>query len=523
MFRSIINFLKRPRNYILTGAAVIVFISVIFFVRKSSNSFATITADIAPIRQEISVTGRIKPAKNLDLSFETSGRISSIPVKVGQNVFAGQFLMSLDLSELNAQKLNAQAGVSAAQARLDQLTNGARSEDVAVFQTSLENSSEGLINSSRASLDAAKNSMIILTDAQYAYFTGNSADSNRIADAKEAVLQKIYGQPFLGRIATYYFSQLIDVMTPKLDAAEKSGDHNKILAISGEIKEVLMGSEDALGITYNVLESSPSKTNVSAAKSNILSQISILTSAENSFKSAQDQLNLKKAPATRFDVQIAGSQLDQAKANLAAIQAQINKKVIIAPISGMIAEINGEIGEMSNPAAGPAISLISNSNYEVEAQVPEADIVKAKVGNGALVSLDAYGSDVVWNIKIVKIYPAEKMIDGVATYKTVFQFNGNDERIRSGMTANIDIISDQKEKALVIPQRAVIRKNGAKFVKVVVEKKDASAYQLANFKNVFEDKKQAIYEVPVETGIKGANGKIEILSGLKAGERVVVE
>lgn len=522
MFTKITIFFKRRRNLILIGVVAVILVLVILSRGKSGDTFRTVTVSTAAIQQEISVTGRVQPSKKAGLSFEMPGRISSIAAKIGQNVFAGQFLMSLDLGELNAQKLNAQAGVIASKARLDQLVNGARSEDVAVFQTSLENSSEGLISSSMAGLDAAKNSMITLTDAQYAYFNNNYSDSIKIRDAKEAVLQKIYGQPYLGGIATFYFSQLSDVITPKIDNAGKSADYGDVLAVSGEIKEILSKSQDALGIIYNVMESSPEKTNIGAAKTNILNQISTLTSAQSAFKNAQDQLSLKKASATQFDIEIAKSQLDQAKANLAVIQAQINKRVIIAPISGIVTEINGEIGEISS-SGKPAISLISSSKYEIEVQIPEADITSAKVGNEAVVTVDAYGPDVSWAAKVVQIYPSEQIIDGVATYKTILQFGKNDDRIRSGMTANIDIISAKKDGILAIPQRAVIRKNGSKFVKILVDKKDDSAKQFADLTSVFENKKQAIYEVPIETGIKSSDGKVEIISGLKAGEKIIVE
>ncbi len=524
MFTKIIVFFKKPRNFILAGvvAAVLVLIFIILGRGRANNAFRTATVSAAAIQQEISVTGRIQPSKKVELSFEAPGKISSIAAKIGQNVFAGQFLMSLDLSELNAQKLNAQAGVAASQARLDQLVNGARSEDVAVYQTSFKNSAEGLANSSRAGLDAAKNSMITLTDAQYAYFNTNNPDSVRVRDAKEAVLQKIYGQPYLGGIATFYFGQLSDVMTPKIDKAEQSADTGDILTVSEEIKEILLKSQDALGIIYDAMKNSAEKTNVGAAKANILSQISALTSAQSAFKNAQDQLSLKKAPATQYDIQIAESQLDQARASLAALQAQINKRVIVAPLSGIVAEINGEIGEISS-SGKPTLSLISNSKYEIEAQIPEADIANVKVGNEAAVTTDAYGPDISWTAKVIQIYPSEQMIDGVATYKAVLQFVKNDDRIKSGMTANTDIVSAKKDGVLAIPQRAVIRKNGRKFVKVLVEKKDDSIKQFADMTSVFENKKEAVYEVPVETGIKGSDGKIEIVSGLKAGEKIITE
>ena len=61
--------------------------------------------------------------------------------------------------------------------------------------------------------------------------------------------------------------------------------------------------------------------------------------------------------------------------------------------------------------------------------------------------------------------PAETIIDGVATYKTTLQFTDEDVRIKSGMTANVDITGLEKKDVLAVPQRAVFARAGHRFVK----------------------------------------------------------
>jgi len=73
--------------------------------------------------------------------------------------------------------------------------------------------------------------------------------------------------------------------------------------------------------------------------------------------------------------------------------------------------------------------------------------------------------------------------------------------VKSGMTVDVDIICDSRENVLAVPQRTVFNKNGDKFVRVLEEKN--------------------VKEVKVETGIRGSEGEIEILSGLKEGEKVI--
>ncbi len=93
------------------------------------------------------------------------------------------------------------------------------------------------------------------------------------------------------------------------------------------------------------------------------------------------------------------------------------------------------------------------------------------------------------------------MIEGVPTYKVTLYFNDRDERVRSGMTANLDILTERREGVFRIPSRAVTTKDGKKIVRVP----DISGLR----------------EVVVETGLRGSDGSIEIVSGLSEGDEVV--
>jgi multidrug efflux pump subunit AcrA (membrane-fusion protein) len=96
------------------------------------------------------------------------------------------------------------------------------------------------------------------------------------------------------------------------------------------------------------------------------------------------------------------------------------------------------------------------------------------------------------------------MIEGVATYKITMQFVKKDERLKSGMTANIDILADERENVFYVPQRAVLSKNGDKMVKILSDEKSG-----------------AITEVAVKTGLRGSDGNIEITDGIREGDKVI--
>ena len=183
------------------------------------------------------------------------------------------------------------------------------------------------------------------------------------------------------------------------------------------------------------------------------------------------------------------------------IRAQISKTEIYSPIKGVVTKKDAKVGEIVTAGAS-IVSIISDAEFEIESNIPEVDIVKIKIGNEAKVTLDAYGSDILFAAKVISIDPSETMIEGVATYKVTLGFSGNDARIKSGMTANIDILSDKKENVIFVPLRAVIARNGNKIVRIL----DG----------------ESVKETEVRVGLRGSDGNIEILEGIKEGDRVVI-
>ena len=149
------------------------------------------------------------------------------------------------------------------------------------------------------------------------------------------------------------------------------------------------------------------------------------------------------------------------------------------------------------------ISLISESEFEIEARVPEADIAAVKIGDFAQVTLDAYGNDVVFEARVVAIDPAETIVEGVATYKTTFAFLVKDARVRSGMTANIDVVTDRREGVVVVPRRAVITRGDEAFVRIM-------------------NSAGVVGEVKVKIGLVGSDGNAEIIGGIREGDAAVI-
>ena len=119
-------------------------------------------------------------------------------------------------------------------------------------------------------------------------------------------------------------------------------------------------------------------------------------------------------------------------------------------------------------------------------------------------TLDAYGSDIIFDAAVTLMDPAETVLEGVPTYKVTLQFVKADDRIRSGMTANTEILTHEHDGVLYIPTRAIIiNDDGSRSVRVL--NKDGKTFATST----------------VKIGLKGSSGTTEIVSGVKVGDKVV--
>jgi len=216
---------------------------------------------------------------------------------------------------------------------------------------------------------------------------------------------------------------------------------------------------------------------------------------------AEAQLNQLKATARTQDVSLAQAQINQAQASLDLVRNQINNNIIKAPLDGTITKKNYEIGEQFSSAKS-IFSLLGINNFEIEVDVSEADITKIAVNDQVEITLDAFGEDIKFTGLVNFIEPAETVIQEVIYYKVKINFDGKEKDIKSGMTANVNITTAQKDNVFIAPSRGIIEKNGdGKFARILIS--------------------EEVKEVPVTVGLRGDNGLVEILSGLKEGDMVV--
>ncbi|MEK7093244.1 MAG: efflux RND transporter periplasmic adaptor subunit [Patescibacteria group bacterium] len=468
------------------------------------------------MEQIVSVTGKVQAQESVDLAFSVSGRVVSVDARVGQAVAAGQSLVRLESSDLSAQLAQAQAQADSALATLDGLRVGAQPSDIAASQAAVDKARQDLANMYAGISDTLSDGLAKGTDAVRTQLNGvfSNADgtnpqltysTSNSQSATDAATERVLSGTALNdwQLELAAISPSPGIAT--LEAAIANGIAH--LAVMRTLIQDVNATLNS-GTNLSAATLADYKTSAATALSEINTAISNLNGTSQSIASQkitvqqlQSQLELKRAGSTPQAIAAQEATVNAARANVQVIQAQLGKTVLRAPFSGLVTRQDAKAGAAVSSNT-TLVSVSSQGSYEIETYVPEADIAKVAMGNPARVTLDAYGDTVPFVATVLSIDPAETVLEGVSTYKVALSIGESKEPVRSGMTANVNIVTATRDSAISVPARAVYQNSGKSYIKML----------LANGTTA---------EREVTTGIQGADGSLELLSGVKEGENVV--
>ena len=206
---------------------------------------------------------------------------------------------------------------------------------------------------------------------------------------------------------------------------------------------------------------------------------------------------------------------------------------VVAPMSGVVLTKNIEIGEsitsgVSSFNAGTVLFTVADtSRMIVKAGVNEVDIGKIHVNMPVKVTLDAYPK-VLFKGKIDRIAPAVRIDDKVRVFDVEIRLDAQGRELRSGMTANIEVIGERKEKVLSVPVESVFKRDDQEivFVKKAIDPKafaEESKKKSDGPKKEDKDAWKKFFDKRVVVTGLADNARVEIVSGLKPGEEVALE
>lgn len=434
---------------VLIGIATVVIIGAIVMAKSKNGEAETFTLTSDKLATTgVTVGGTVVAQEEVDLSFETSGRVASVSKQSGDRVSQGAVIASLDTGTLSANVNKAQADLDAEIAKLNEYKTqeGSGLTEVDSKKTQLIRE---LQNAYTVAEDAIKNKSDQFFDEpqsrfpeMYPLFDGYELRQEINEERYQIGLVLKSWQTWASSIDKGNYDSRIDdtrdniarvqeylnLISPVVSRFEPRGDHTQ---------------EDI----------DKYKTDMTAARTNLNNVLADITDAEEALRSTTSQIPYQEA------------RVKSARAVVQNYQAELNKAIIRAPFNGLVTRQDAKVG-MSAMSDQSLVSMISDSNYGIDTYVPEVYISQIKVGNKAKVVLSSYGSTVEFDATVSHIDPAASLRDGVATYKVELVFDNNDERIKSGMTADVEIMTETVNPAFWVPARAVTDQGGATYVKV---------------------------------------------------------
>lgn len=193
---------------------------------------------------------------------------------------------------------------------------------------------------------------------------------------------------------------------------------------------------------------------------------------------------------------------EQARENVRTAAAQMSERVLVSPFDGFISKADIRVGE--TVTLGEAVlRVVRSKDLVIEARVPESDIVGIRSGMRGKATFDSLTSSEVSDTEVTEIDPAATVVQDVVSYVVKFRLIQADERLKEGMTADIDIITSEKKDVLIVPFRSLTKESGKTYA------------QAKRPDGTFE-------RVEVAVGLEGDEGMVEIRSGLKEGDEVAL-
>ncbi|UBM60903.1 efflux RND transporter periplasmic adaptor subunit [Marinilongibacter aquaticus] len=274
--------------------------------------------------------------------------------------------------------------------------------------------------------------------------------------------------------------------------------------------------------------------------------------AQTNFKLAKQDLEAAKAnfEAAKFGI-------SSAEANLKDASENLRKTNIYAPMSGIVSKLDVELGERvvgTSQMAGTEMLRIANlHNMEVRVNVNENDIVRVQRGDTAIIDVDAYDNmekqfkGIITQIANTAngtggtLNAAANSTEAVTEFEVRIKIlpdsytdllSQNRYPFKPGMTATVDIITEQKDNVLSVPIASVTTRSGKEDKNLSDEVDNGNGMGLGAVEAAKEEEEVKeivfIHEEgrakirEVKTGITDTEaGTIEVLEGLKEGEEIV--
>ncbi len=406
---------KKQKIWLATGATVVIIVALVLVIAairsqnsNSSASYQTTTVQRGTLTSTVEGTGTMASTQSASLTWQTSGQVDTVNSQIGDQVKAGDLLASLLLSSLTQSTL--ESNLVSAQENLAELTSPAA---IASAQAAVATAEQAVVN------------------AQYSRNSLNVHNESAIANANAGL---VLARNNLDQATEKYNS----LNLPETDPV-KAQAYQAMYAAQQKYNTALY--------TYNILTGHANQITIASADA-------ALALANANLDEAKTYL----AALTGGEVSVNATgtmllKLNQARLAVQTAQANLDSATLSAPFAGTITQSDAIQGAVVS-AGTQAFRIDNLSSLVVAVQVTEIDINGIQAGQSATIILDAIPNK-TYNGTVIKSDLAGTVGQNSVNFTVTVQVDDADASIKPGMAANVTIVTNKVENALLVPSTSI--------------------------------------------------------------------
>ncbi|MBU1727887.1 efflux RND transporter periplasmic adaptor subunit [Patescibacteria group bacterium] len=512
--------MNKIKSYIKTHKKTSIFILIIVIalsywgykkITSTSGDTRYVTAKVekGTIISSVSGTGQVSAYNQIDIKSKTSGDVTYLAVKSGQEIRTGALIAQLDAKD--AQKTIRDAEIS--------LENAKLSLEKLKLQNSEENMNadlekaydDGFTTVSNAFLDLP----LIMNGLEDLLAQSQLSENTARSSGETALDYREQAEVLYYKANDAFFENRINFR--KLDRNSINSD------IESNIDETYVTSKlinDAVKTTRNFVDYLAEDLDNTSAYSSFQDTLSGYTSTMNGHISSLLSIktsikNYKDAfPTTDLDIQSSELSVQQKINALQDAKEKLADYSVRAPFDGTIATI--DVKKNDSVSSGTLVATLITQKQIAEISMNEVDVAKIKTGARATLTFDAI-EELTITGEVVEIDSVGAVEQGVVTYNVKISFDTQDERVKPAMSVSASIITEMKQDVLTVPNSAIKSQNNKSYVEVLDYHIEPSNNGNGNIGLI---SKTPPKRIAVETGISN-DFQTEIISGLEEGDEII--
>ena len=471
------------------------------------------------ITSGVSATGSLTAITEQNLGFVKGGQLTAVNVKVGDRVTAGQVLATIDPFAAQQALDEARGQLRTQQATLEKLSN---SPVVAGSQDTLDQAQK-ILQKTKAQADAQNDAAETAVDNARRALSQAKKQLDKAEDAKKAACSTVSA-------ASVSSSGTASTASPSSPAVSMLTSGPSSSACTSA-QAAVTSAKSGVVTAQNNLDAAKQQQDVTEASGRLA-----VANAQQAVVSAQNALD-SAASDRPSNISAQAGQVTAAQAAVEQAQRDLADTTRRAPVDASVSAVNGTVGVfvaassgtsalapgtdatlpgtngVASAAAAQAAAtptrpggtqfLVLNNvdEFQVVTAYNESDAAAIAPGQKVRLTFDAV-PDLEITGSVLSVSPTATAISGVISYYVTVVLPKGDPRLKSGMTAQAEVLTKEVPGVLAVPSAAVRTQNGTSVVTVL----DPDGTQRT---------------VTVQTGATG-DGKTQILSGVTEGQQVVL-